>query len=162
MTIIDTLITDRGAADSERARELAARGWAAMTAEEQAFYLSADNKGTYKALDMNRVAEAVAYIASRLRAAGYAVDTEPKTDWTDADIPTPAQLREYLANVEALRHVLRAELPAIPADMDDGLTPEEANSIESVLVRAEGYINNLLAAFRHCGVTVCGLGGLII
>ena len=47
-TIIVTLVTDRTQADVERVRELAAKGFAAMTADEQAEWL-AGMKGTYNA-----------------------------------------------------------------------------------------------------------------
>lgn len=81
--------------------------------------------------------------------------------WYDSDVPTPAQLTENLANVSSVRSALRAALPEIPADMDD-FTIAEANNIELVLVNVEQLINNMMAAYRHCGVTVCGMGGLFL
>ena len=50
-TIIDTLVTDRTQADVERVRELAAKGFAAMTAAERAEWL-AGMKGAYNAADL--------------------------------------------------------------------------------------------------------------
>lgn len=101
---------------------------------------------------------------------GDIVEWEPLPDaevlddytWYDSDVPTSALLVEHLANVSSVRSALRAALPEIPADMDDGLTIAEANNIELVLVNIEQLINNMLAAYRHCGVTVCGMGGLIL
>jgi hypothetical protein len=80
--------------------------------------------------------------------------------WYDSDVPTAALLIEYLANVAVIRGSLRAALPEIPADMNDGLTIEEANNIEVVLVTIEQFITNMLATYRHCGVAVSGMGGL--
>lgn len=101
---------------------------------------------------------------------GDIVEWEPLPDvevlddytWYDSDVPTSALLVEHLANVSSVRSALRAALPEIPADMDDGLTIAEANNIELVLVNMEQLINNMLAAYRHCGVTVCGMGGLFL
>ena len=64
-TIIVTLVTDRTQADVERVRELAAKGFAAMTAAEQAEWLTG-MKGAYNAADLNRVGIALNYLAARL------------------------------------------------------------------------------------------------
>lgn len=64
-TIIVTLVTDRTQADVERVRELAAKGFSAMTSDEQAEWL-AGMKGAYNASDLNRVGTALNYLAGRL------------------------------------------------------------------------------------------------
>lgn len=97
--------------------------------------------------------------------AGDVADTKPNEDyddytWYDHDVPTPALLVEHLANAASVRSALVAQLPEIPSDMNDGLTIEEANNIELVLVTIEQFITNMLATYRHCGVTVSGMGGL--
>ena len=51
-TIIDTLITDRTAADVARVHELAVKGFAAMTADEQAEWL-AGMKGAWAAVEID-------------------------------------------------------------------------------------------------------------
>lgn len=66
-TIIDTLITNRTQADVERVKALAAKGFAGMTAAEQAEWL-AGMKGAYNAADLNRVETALNYLAGRLGA----------------------------------------------------------------------------------------------
>lgn len=93
MSILDTLITDRTAADVERLRTLLKKGWQGMTAEERDEYMngatvqltdadsqplfdslgeplySADGaiqKGAYNYGDLNRVESAVAYVAAEL------------------------------------------------------------------------------------------------
>ena len=64
-TIIDNLVTDRTQADVERVKALAAKGFAAMTSDEQAEWL-AGMKGAYNASDLNRVGTALNYLAGRL------------------------------------------------------------------------------------------------
>lgn len=162
MSIIDTLITDRTPADAALVRLLNATGWEAMTDEQRALYLSEALKGAYKASDLNRVNAAMDYLAGRLKAQGINVALEHHAAWTDSDAPSSKQLCEYLANVAAVRSALVAALPEIPEDMDDGLTIAEANNIELVLVNVEQLINNMQTAYRHCGVTVSGMGGLIL
>lgn len=101
------------------------------------------------------------FVASYMEEIIIPNDKEPYL-WYDSDVPTSALLAEHLANVGSVRSALRAALPEIPEDMDDGLTIAEANNIELVLVNVEQLINNMMAAYRHCGVTVCGMGGLIL
>lgn len=160
MSIIDTLITDRTPADTALVRSLNATGWAAMTDEQRALYLSEQLKGAYKASDLNRVNSAMNHLVGRLKSRGINVELKQAKLWSDSDIPTPALLVEYLANVSTLRSVLPGDFPQIPADMDDGLTIDEANNIEVVLATIEQFITNMLATYRHCGVTVSGMGGL--
>ena len=62
MSILDILVTDRTQADVERAAELAAKGLNGMAPAELAEYL-AGMKGAYTATDLNRVSEAVEYVA---------------------------------------------------------------------------------------------------
>lgn len=69
---MNTLITDRTAADAARVKALTANGWAGMTEAERAEWLT-DLKGAYNASDMNRVSAAVDYLAERLHELGYSV-----------------------------------------------------------------------------------------
>lgn len=71
-TIIDTLITDRTAADVARVHELAVKGYAGMTVAELAEWL-AGMKGAYNAVDLNRVGTALNYLRDRLTG-GYGRD----------------------------------------------------------------------------------------
>lgn len=152
-----SLITDRTSADKRRAEQLNKKGWAAMSDEEKAFYLSAQNKGTYKALDMNRVNGAVEYLVDRLNDAGITVEVAPKINWQDSDKPTPAQLSEYLQNVEALRAAITQlpTTPNAPEDMD-GLTIEEANNIEIILLALNDALNRLQLTFWYCNEIYSG------
>lgn len=162
MNILDTLITDRTEQDAIRASTLNAKGLQSMTDEEKAFYLSAENKGSYKALDMNRVTEAMVYIADRLREAGIYVAVTART-WADSDVPSAEEYEAYRQNIAAVRAALSV-LPGTPeAPLSlPMLTVWEANDIESILLYTDKALDNLAAAYRHCGVTISGLGGIRI
>ena len=101
------LITDRTQRDVDRVGELAEKGWAAMTEQERAEWLG-EMKGAYNASDMNRVGEAVAYVAGRLTDFGYAAPVSPKTDWTDEGEPDTDQLASYLADISTIRGALQS------------------------------------------------------
>lgn len=151
MSIIDSLITDRTAADVRRWEELNAKAFADMTAEEKAEWM-AGMKGAYEPADRNRVGEAIVYIANRLKAAGNDIMVSPKTDWTREDIPTPDQMVHYLEQIQKVRDVLAVyqTTPAVPADVE-GLTHTEANDIEKILLDVDQLITNMIAAYYYSG-----------
>ena len=92
------LITDRTQADADAVWRLAAKGYAAMTAEEKAAW-DAGLKGAYNASDLNRVGSAVGYVAGRLTDAGYGIDVSPHVGWTEGGIPDAEEAAAYLACV---------------------------------------------------------------
>lgn len=160
MSIIDELITDRLQADVDRANYLTGlwdpeKGWVG-TPEELSEWMGG-LKGAYNASDLNRVGEAVRYVADRLEGCGYLVQVAPKTDWTVEDIPTAAQLTAYLADVATLRGVLTVlpGNPEVPADMA-GLTWREANDIEKILEDVDAVIDIMITTFVPCGEAICG------
>lgn len=160
-TIIVTLVTDRTQADVERVRELAAKGFAAMTAEEQAEWL-AGMKGAYNASDLNRVGTALNYLAGRLDAiCGRSIAWTAKTDWAATDIITASQAEEYRKQVQSIRDAL-----AYPAGTPDApqlgrLTYTDANNIERILKLCEDLIVIVAKSFRHTGAAECAAGGLL-
>lgn len=111
-----------------------------------------NERGTYGAVDLNRVGEAILYVANRLKAAGNDIEVSPKTDWTREDIPSPAQMAHYLEQIRKVRSVLAVyqTTPAVPTDMD-GLTHGEANDIEKILVDVDQLITNMIAAYFYSG-----------
>lgn len=160
-SVIDTLIYDRTQDDVDRVftlkNKILRQGLSSLTAEEKAEYM-AGMRGAYNHTDMNRVGQAVAFIASRMTAipgelAAYreskGVDYEPyfdvpydpstvvvsaKTDWAMGDIPTQSQVSVYLQNLSVLRGqlTLPADTPEVPATLNS-LTFETANDIERLL-----------------------------
>lgn len=159
--IIDTLITDRTQADVERVKALAAKGFAAMTAAEQAEWL-AGMKGAYNASDLNRVGTALNYLAGRLGAiCGKSITWTAKTDWAVTDIPTASQAEAYRQQIQDIRDAL-----AYPAGTPDApqlarLTYTGANDIERILTICEELIVNVAKSFRHTGASECAAGGLL-
>lgn len=161
MSVIDELIYDRTQADVDRVftlkNKILTEGLSALTNEELTEYM-AGMKGAYNYTDMNRVGQAVAYIAERMIAlpdelAAYraekGVDDDPiyevpydpstvvvaaKTNWAMGDTPTQALAKAYLNNLVVLRKqlTLPAEAPAVPSTLDN-LTYTIANEIEYLL-----------------------------
>lgn len=137
---INTLVTDRTAADVRLGRD----------------------KGYYNATDLNRVGEAVAHIAERFTGYGYTVEVSPKTDWSESDTPTASQMETYRLNIARLRAVIAvlASTPETPERMR-ALDYVKANNIEQILADMDFILQNMPAAFRHSGVTICGSKGVI-
>ena len=174
MSIIDTLITDRTDADFDRAQALAAKGWDAMTADEQTEW-SGNLKGAYNISDIIRVTAAMEYLTDLLRGYGYNVDYQPvsithadgttDTTWQETDEPTYSHLERYRLNVAAVRAVLSmlpttpdtpARIVASSVGATDGLTWSGANDIERILLDVEQMINNMAAAWYYSGDLYAG------
>ena len=120
------------------------------------------DKGFYNASDLNRVGAAVEYIAGRFTSLGYACPVTVKTDWLTTDAPTASQMEAYRQNIVTLRGqiAVMASTPEVPASMA-GLDYVKANNIEQILADMDSILQNMPAASRHCGVTVCGSKGVI-
>lgn len=160
-TIIDTLITNRTQADVERVRELAAKGFAAMTAAERAEWL-AGMKGAYNASDMNRVGTALNYLAGRLASiCGKSIAWTAKTDWAVTDIITASQAAEYRRQIQNIRDALTYPAGTPDAPQLGRLTYTDANNIERILKLCEDLIVNIAKSFRHTGAAECAAGGLL-
>lgn len=160
-TIIDTLVTDRAQADVERVKALAAKGFAGMTADEQAEWL-AGMKGAYNAADLNRVGTALNYLKSLLvPLCGKNIQWSAKADWAVTDIITASQAAEYRQHVQDIRNALvyPANSPDVPEIIR--LTYTGANDIERILQICEGLTDNILLAFRYTGAAECATGGLL-
>lgn len=128
MSIIDSLITDRTQADVDAGNE----------------------KGTYNAADMRRVASAVNYVALRLLNYGVSVNLSSKTDWSDSDTPTASQLEDYLGIIADLRAALIPMIttPSVPPSME-GFTYKEANDLEQILKDTNTLVVNMLISWFY-------------
>ena len=122
-----------------------------------------NSKGVYQAVDLNRVGAAVEYLQKRLFAAGVLADVSPRTDWTDSMWMSAGEAKVYLDNVKTMRAALAMPkgTPTAPDDMEK-LTYVEADHIEMFLVILDALLTDMVFAYRHCGVTTCGMGGLIL
>lgn len=135
MSIIDTLITDRTAAD-----------------------VNAGNaKGTYNASDLNRVGAAVQYVAQRFTEQGYAVTVSPKTDWLASDIPTDSEMETYRQNIAALRGLI-AVMKSTPETPDSMRFWDyiKANDIERILLDLDTLLTNSALAWYQSGELYAG------
>lgn len=150
------LITDRTQADVDYAARLNEAGWDGMTEDERTAW-TLGLKGTYNASDLNRVGNAVNYVAGRLEDAGYSVPVDPKIDWLESDIPTESSMERYLEDVEAIRSTLTVlpGTPDVPENMV-GLTYEEANDIERILLAVDTLITNMINAYLYSNEINCG------
>ena len=127
MSIIDTLITDRTRGDY------------------------------YNITDLNRVGQAMRYVAARLRACGFDVVVTPRTDWVWTDRATPAAAKRYLNNLRKIRKalVLFASTPNVPSGKRP-FTAEEANDIEKILIDAEDMVQRTMQCRYFCGDLYAG------
>lgn len=110
-------------------------------------------KGAYNASDLNRVTEAVEYLATRIRGYGNNLDAlSGQRVWSMEDIPTSDSMRRYLDNVGLIRSSISVlpSTPVVPDDMED-LSVDEANDIEKVLVDVDFLLNNMEAAWLYSG-----------
>lgn len=127
-----------------------------MTAEEKSEW-AAGMKGAYNASDLNRVQDAVRTLGKILTDYGYIVQQKAETlnrIWEHEDIPTVAQMQEYLENVRLILSVLpvTAEIP----DSMNKLNYSGANDIEKAILAVEDAIHRMELAFIPCGEAICG------
>ena len=127
MSIIDTLITNRTRSDY------------------------------YNITDLNRVGQAMRYVAARLRACGFDVVVTPRTDWVWTDRATPAAAKRYLNNLRKIRKalVLFVGTPDVP-DGKRPFTAEEANDIEKILIDVEDMVQRTMRCWYFCGDLYAG------
>lgn len=151
------LITDRVQADVERMAYLAGRVSAGTATAAELAEWQSDLKGAYNASDLNRVGAAVAYVAGRLNGYGYYVSVNPKQDWTGSDIPTAGQLAAYLRDVAALRGAIAVmdSTPPTP-ESASGLTWQEANNIEQIILDVDELLTRMAAAWFYSGDLYAG------
>lgn len=188
MSVIDTLVTDRTQADRIYLESLLAKGWEGMTEDERHYFTGEGEvpledsegvvlygsdgvmlwatdsiavvKGAYNTDDINRVDNAVTYLAETALALlkmlsayrtgkGVAADavflppyTEsdvvvsvPETPWPVDFIPSEEDLSDYLQNVKTIRGLVPVDsnTPELPETMED-LTIAGANAIEASLI----------------------------
>nr|DAV78643.1 MAG TPA: hypothetical protein [Caudoviricetes sp.] len=111
----------------------------------------------YNVSDLNRVGEAVRYLAERFTGYGYAVTVNPKTDWTEDNVPTRKQLETYRRNIAELRRQLTvmAATPETPETMR-ALNYVKANNIERILQDLDTLITNMAQAWFFSGDLYAG------
>ena len=151
------LITDRTLTDVDRIAQLAARVSVGTATDAEKTEWASDLKGAYNASDLNRVGAAVAYVAGRLNGYGYYVSVSPKQDWTANDIPTAGQMATYIQDVAALRGAIAVmdSTPPTP-ESASGLTWQEANNIEQIILDVDELLTRMAAAWFYSGDLYAG------
>ena len=160
MSIIDTLITDRTQADVDALRALYSKPTAAWTAEERVEFLRGEHKGAYNASDMNRVLDAMDELEAELTQCGVMVAQRPELDrFAAGSLPGEREFIRYLEQVTAFRTVLPlpAETPDVPGGVR-GLTVQQANDIEGILVALARRLEQIRRDWLYCGEVFCGEG----
>ena len=167
--ILDELITDRTEADVDRARELAAKSYDAMSEAERAEWAS-DPKGAYNASDFHRAGGAAGLVPDpllsylqdledclatlsvapdsifRLPYEAADVDVSPRTDWIDDSYPTKEEAEAYLRDIRTLRGLMT--MPEVLAELPESMIYLDyygANAIEATLLAVRDTAEALLA-----------------
>lgn len=149
MSVLDTLVTDRSQSDVNLLLQLQQISWGSMTIEEQLQWLEGlASKGSYNVSDLNRVGEAMQYIADTFNDLGYTVDISSKTDWQSTDIVTETLTNDYLNNLRVLRSTFATlqGTPAVPSSLNK-MTFETANSIERILTNIGIVLDQITFGF---------------
>lgn len=135
-SLLDTLITDRTKADVEAVSALTAAIKAGTATEEQvSAYLNEIQKGAYTYRDLNRVEEAMHYVAERLREFGYLSFVPVIENWSVTDKPNVEDFARYFGNVKTLRDSIAVwdSTPEAPNSIA-GFDFNKANALEQILV----------------------------
>ena len=145
------LITDRTSTDVERYITLRNKGFANLTDAERAEWLS-PMKGAYNYTDLNRVEDAVYYLAVRLREHGYRADIGETKTWDMNSVPTLADMNRYLENVRVIRNAF-STMTSTPyvTDSMKGFTFKEANDIEQILLDVNRLLENMISVWFFGG-----------
>lgn len=111
----------------------------------------------YNATDLNRVGEAVRYLTERFTDCGYAVTVNPKTDWTEDNVPTRKQLETYRRNIAELQRQIAVmqSTPKTPETMRF-LDYIKANDIERILLDLDTLLDKLTKSWYFSGELYAG------
>lgn len=150
------LITDRTQADVNRYTELKTKHLHGMTDAEKAEW-ETHLKGAYNFTDLNRVENAVEYVANRLTEAGYVLLPIVKKNWTVTDKPTLEDLKRYMKNVADIRSALTTfeTTPEAPTT-ERRLDFQAANALEQILIDIDDLVSRMVSAYFYSGDLYCG------
>lgn len=151
--MLENLITDRSLSDVDTVKALAEAIKAGTATEEQVRqYLDVNHKGAYTYRDMNRVEDAVYYVATRLKEYGYLHTLPPVRQWAIEDKPNLQDFGRYFGNVAMIRRAIAvwASTPEVP-DSVVGFDVNKANALEQILVDVNQIINYMKDAWFFSG-----------
>lgn len=150
------LIYDRTADDVAEALRLTQKAFAGTLTDEEKTVWLAGMKGTYDAIDMNRVAAAVSTLSGLLNAAGYKNEVSAQ-NFVEGEDSTDEKYSVYLSNVQTLRDAIavRATTPSVPA-ADTKLDYIGANNIEKILADLDELLGWMTYSRKYCGTFAAG------
>ena len=151
--MLEHLITDRTPADVDAIRILAdSIKVGAATAEQVREYLDVNHKGAYTYRDLNRVEDAVLYVAQQLQEAGYLSVIPETRSWAVSDKPNVDDFKRYLDNIAVIRSVLPVweSTPEVPTSMN-GFDVAKANALEKILVDVELILEYIKLSWFYLG-----------
>ncbi len=157
-TAVAGLITDRTPNDVESVRALTEAIKAGTATEEQlSEYLNVIQKGAYTYRDLNRVEDAVQYVAGRLKEYGYLTHLPVIQFWDVQDKPNEADFARYFSNVALLRNAIAVwdSTPQAPNSIK-GFDVNKANALEQILVDIDLVLNKIKAAWFFLGDIYAG------
>ncbi len=113
--------------------------------------------GFYGIEDLNRVGEAMMYVAARLRSCGWDVKVSPRRDWKLTDMVTPAEAQRLLSNLRKLRTALAlfTTTPQPPGGAQP-FNVQEANDVEKILLDVEDMVRRTIASYFYSGDLYAG------
>lgn len=151
MSVIDTLIIDRSAADVARVKTLNSKDSAQWTQSERDEYLLATMRGAYNASDLNRVGQACAYLYDLISGYGYDIlgYVPLRTDWTLYDVPTQSEMSTYINTVRSFKSLWSA-ITDVPSSMDH-ISHNDANNIERLLKEVDAQIALVSSIYIRSG-----------
>lgn len=129
MSIIDTLITNRTQADVDALLVLYAKPKAMWTADEWNEFLLGDHRGAYNASDMNRVLDALDYLAERVKEFGYRKPEIKRPSITEV-IPGTSRLPEGYTELEYIES-------SGTQYIDTGFAPNQDSRVDAVFETAQ-------------------------
>lgn len=150
------LVYDRTADDVAEALRLTQKAFAGTLTDEEKTVWLAGMKGTYDAIDMNRVAAAVSTLSGLLNAAGYKNEVSAQ-NFVEGEDSTDEKYTVYLSNVQTLRDAIavRVSTPSVPA-ADAKLDYVGANNIEKILADLDELLGWMTYSRKYCGTFAAG------
>lgn len=132
------LITDRDVSDLDTIMEIQNIPVDEWTDEQRQRWNAAIRRGSVDEWTLNRVGVAVEFLAGKLRAYGYDVTVDRKTDFIDQDVPTASAFDSYLKDVSAAAEAQAFPVTQLPDTLDQP-TLDKFNRVEKALVDADEY-----------------------
>lgn len=149
------LIYDRTPADITRLKTLRTKIKNRTATESEFAEWLTSMKGAYNNTDLNRVGEAINYLSGVLNEYGYTNNASARTDWEIGEKPNPAQMSDYLDNINKLKQAFPYTEIELPTDMSN-LVIKDANDIERFFYDQIETMLFMVQTFVYSGVS--GLG----